>query len=175
MRISIPRRLALALFVTGVFAVSPAVADKPEWAGKDKAGKSAQKWRREEPRRDGGKHEDARYRGEDHRGDARVNAYFNDHHRSVVRAYYDESFRAGRCPPGLAKKRNGCLPPGHAKRWTMGRPLPRDMIFYDLPPRITVSLGIPPAGYRFVRVANDILLIAIGSGIVMDAIRDLGR
>ena len=29
--------------------------------------------------------------------------------------------------------------------------------------------------YRYVRVASDMLLIAIGTGMVVDAIRDIGR
>jgi Ni/Co efflux regulator RcnB len=32
----------------------------------------------------------------------------------------------------------------------------------------------PPAGYRYVRVAADILLIAIGTGMAIDAIQDVG-
>jgi len=36
-----------------------------------------------------------------------------------------------------------------------------------------VQLGAPPAGHRYVRVANDILLIAIGTSMVVDAIEDL--
>jgi hypothetical protein len=32
-----------------------------------------------------------------------------------------------------------------------------------------------PAGHRYVRVAGDILLIAVGTSIVADAIQDLGR
>jgi len=74
----------------------------------------------------------------------------------------------------LAKKRNGCMPPGQSKKWVIGRPLPRDVIFYDLPPSLLVNIGPPPPGYRFVRVASDILMIAIGTGMVMDAINDLG-
>jgi Ni/Co efflux regulator RcnB len=40
---------------------------------------------------------------------------------------------------------------------------------------VSVSLGVPPSGHRFVRVAADILLIAVGSGMVIDAMGDLGR
>jgi hypothetical protein len=32
-----------------------------------------------------------------------------------------------------------------------------------------------PSGHKYVRVASDILLIAIGSSMVVDAIEDLGR
>jgi hypothetical protein len=77
--------------------------------------------------------------------------------------------------PGLAKKHNGCMPPGQAKKWVIGRPLPRDVIFYDLPPAVAINIGPPPIGYRFVRVASDILMISIGTGMVIDAINDLGR
>ena len=66
------------------------------------------------------------------------------------------------------------MPPGQARKWQLGRPLPRDVVVYDLPPRVVVSLGVPPAGHKYVRVAGDILMIAIGTRIVVDAIDDLG-
>ena len=37
------------------------------------------------------------------------------------------------------------------------------------------SAGRAPAGHKYVRVAGDILLIAIGSSMIVDAIQDLGR
>ena len=75
----------------------------------------------------------------------------------------------------MAKKHNGCMPPGQARKWTVGRPLPREVIFYEVPPALIVQIGQPPSGYRYVRVASDILLIALGTGMVIDAIQDLGR
>ncbi len=44
-----------------------------------------------------------------------------------------------------------------------------------VPHELVVVIGTPPPGYRYVRVLNDILLIAIGSRIVIDAIEDLMR
>src|SRR3546814_1268488 len=82
---------------------------------------------------------------------------------------YTTLFRS--CPPGLAKKNNGCMPPGQAKKWRRGYPLDRDVIFYDLPPTIVARIGLPPSGYRYVRVASDILMIAVGTGLVVDAVR----
>jgi len=67
------------------------------------------------------------------------------------------------------------MPPGQAKKWSRGQPLPRDVVFYYLPPRLVVELGVPPAGHKYVRVAADILLIAVGTSIVVDAIEDLGN
>jgi len=40
---------------------------------------------------------------------------------------------------------------------------------------VIVEIGVPPPGHRYVRVATDILMIAIGTGLVVDAIQDLGR
>jgi Ni/Co efflux regulator RcnB len=105
-----------------------------------------------------------------HSGDRK---YFSEDHREQVRHYFAEEFRQGRCPPGLAKKRNGCRPPGLAKQWSRDRPLSNDVVYYELPPRVVISLGPPPPGSKYVRVANDILLIAIGSKMVIDAITDL--
>jgi Ni/Co efflux regulator RcnB len=107
-------------------------------------------------------------------GDVRIGVYFEDHHHKEVHEYYQEEFDAGHCPPGLAKKHNGCIPTGQERRWRMGYPLPRDIIFYDIAPSLAIRLGPPPSGHRYVRVATDILLIAIGSGMVIDGIQDLG-
>lgn len=159
---------ALACMIAGALAAGPALAEKPEWAGEGKG--------------DRGKHEKRDYkqreRGERSRGSerapVRVGGHFDEHNRVIVRDYYHEEYRSGRCPPGLAKKHNGCMPPGQARKWRLGRVLPRDVIYYDVPPALIVQLGHPPAGYRYVRVASDILMIAIGTGLVVDAIQDLG-
>src|ERR1700755_1453967 len=40
----------------------------------------------------------------------------SDRDRNATYSYYRTEYSAGRCPPGLAKKDNGCLPPGQAKK-----------------------------------------------------------
>ena len=157
---------ALVLLIVGTLVANPTLAVKPAWAGASDKGETKGKGH-------------ARDRDEESdRGPKRSSkdiGHFSDRHRVVIHDYYVGQFQAGRCPPGLAKKRNGCTPPGQAKKWHIGRPLPRDVVFYDLPPPLVVELGSPPAGSRYVRVAADILLIAIGTGMVIDAIQDLGR
>jgi len=49
------------------------------------------------------------------------------------------------------------------------------VIYYEVPQPLVVRIGVPPSGYRYVRVATDILMIVIGTGMVVDAIEDLGR
>lgn len=131
----------------------------------------------------GGKHgkgrDDARqeHRHEDGRSKdgVRVEFRFGDQDRRIVRDYYGGEVRGGKCPPGLAKKGNGCMPPGQAKKWSMGRPLPRDIVYYDLPHNLIVRLPPPPVGHRYVQVAGDVLLIAVGTSMVVDAIQDILR
>jgi Ni/Co efflux regulator RcnB len=107
-----------------------------------------------------------------------IGGYFAESHRAAARGYYQDPGRQPRgkaCPPGLAKKNNGCMPPGQARKWAVGQTLPRDVVYYPVPHAVEVRLGIPPAGYRYVRVAADILLIAVGTRMVVDGIQDLVR
>jgi Ni/Co efflux regulator RcnB len=165
---------APALVLAAMLVSGPALADKPAHAG---GGKNDAK-----QQQGGGRaSQQAAPRGQDQRpAQAQSDAwrpgaggYFNDRHRTAVHDYYGEQFRRGHCPPGLAKKNNGCMPPGHARRWTVGQRLPGDVIFYDVPAEIVTVLGAPPAGHRYVRVARDILLITIGTGMVLDGIDGL--
>jgi hypothetical protein len=104
-----------------------------------------------------------------------ISIRFGDAQRRAVKEYYGPLLRIGHCPPGLAKKNNGCQPPGLAKAWRVGQPLPAGVVVYPLPRDLEVRMGPPPAGHRYVRVAADILLIAIGTSMVIDAIEDLAR
>lgn len=104
-----------------------------------------------------------------------IGAYFQDRQRQTVLQYYGSQQAKGRCPPGLAKKNNGCMPPGQAKKWSLGQPLPVSLIQYPVPRRVISQIGLPPEGYKYVRVANDLLLVALGSMMVVDAIEDLMR
>jgi Ni/Co efflux regulator RcnB len=165
---SAPWRAGLLAVLVGLSG-GAALAEKPEWAGRGGKGGGQQGEYREQERHERG------YNSPGASIDIRIGGYFNDGQRAGAHDYYGQQFRAGNCPPGLAKKHNGCLPPGQAKKWQMGRPLPSDVAYYPVPPEVSVRLGVPPAGYKYVRVAKDILLIAVGSSMVVDAIEDLGR
>jgi hypothetical protein len=98
----------------------------------------------------------------------------SDRDRGSVYNYYRTEHAAGRCPPGLAKKDNGCLPPGQEKkRWAIGRALPADVVYEPLPPVLLGQLSPAPAGYQYVRVANDVLMMAVGTRMIAGALADL--
>ena len=92
--------------------------------------------------------------------------------RALIRSYFGRTFTNGPCPPGLAKKETSCVPPGQAKSWTKGQPLGPRVVAAPLPNDLLVQLKTP-VGYQFVRVLNDVLLIAHDNRVVTDAVADL--
>lgn len=175
--IALKMKCAFALAVGGILAAGPVFADKPAWAGAGKSGKDERVERRDEQR---GERKDERgERREERRGKSVASdesrKHFEDRHRVVVREYYEGQFQKGRCPPGLAKKHNGCMPPGQAKKWAVGQPLPRNVTYYSVPQPIVVQIGPPPPGYRYVRVSDDILLMETATRRIVDAIQGFGR
>lgn len=96
--------------------------------------------------------------------------------RTIVRDYYRQEYIArGFCPPGLAKKGTGCLPPGQAKKryWVVGQLLPPAVVLQPLPPELVVRLGVPPVGYGWGYVDGRILLYALGNRLVVDIVDSL--
>ncbi len=165
--------LASALAFSAVFVVRPALADKPSKAVGKGAEKHSQKGSQGKQKQ--GKGHDQGVSSDKGGHGVKVSQYFSEEDRMYIHKYYGDRFRSGHCPPGLAKKGNGCMPPGQAKKWMIGRPLPREVVFYDPPPEVLVHLGPAPSRHRYVRVASDILLIAVGTGMVVDAVEDIGR
>ena len=182
----------LTILLASVLAATPALAKQGEGQGKDKheqSGDGQGKGKEKHKDKDKGNkakasvddRADPRVRSDDvgkngkmGRKDLQPGAYFNDRHRQAVTGYY-ASYDAKRCPPGLAKKNNGCMPPGQAKKWRIGEPLPTTVVYTPVPQVVLVKLPPVPAGHRYVDVAGDILLIAIGSQMVVDGINGLMR
>jgi hypothetical protein len=82
---------------------------------------------------------------------------------------YLEDHRYPHCPPGLAKKRNGCLPPGIAKKYALGQPLPPGIAGKHLPRDLLGQLH-PMSGYQYVQVDQDVLLVSEATKKVVDAV-----
>lgn len=97
----------------------------------------------------------------DPRPGQRYDDWRNDH-----RSYWPRRYRAERYNP----------PRGFYERnWRRGDRLPR---VYRAQPYVVYSyrtyhLYDPPRGYRWVRVRNDVLLTAIATGVVLDAVYNL--
>lgn len=99
----------------------------------------------------------------------RIGATFSGSDREVVRTWYgDHARRADHCPPGLAKKNNGCQPPGQAKKYKIGQQLPQDVVWYPVPPALVVRLPPLPVSHGYIRVGADILLMDRRTNVVVD-------
>ena len=96
---------------------------------------------------------------------------FSDRDRTAWRSYWAGKYGKGKCPPGLDRKDNGCLPPGRAKkRYVVGQKLPIAVVVRPVPEVFVTQLGPPPAGYKYVMVDNDVVKLALGTRIVVDAL-----
>jgi Ni/Co efflux regulator RcnB len=90
-----------------------------------------------------------------------------DRDREIVRTYYRNEYVSNRCPPGLAKKDNGCLPPGQASRsWVIGQSLPPEIVYYPMPRDVYTQLTPPPYGYEYVRVDDNVMLISTATRLI---------
>jgi len=112
-------------------------------------------------------------KGKKDRGSS-VTVTFTTEQRGAAQGWYVEKYGRGKCPPGLAKKGNGCLPPGQAKkRYAVGQPLATGVTYKPIPPELSVRIGKPPDGYLFVTLDGDLLKLAVGTLLVVDAIDGL--
>ena len=103
--------------------------------------------------------------------DTQVTVVFNDSQRGDFRSYFVNAYGPGNCPPGLAKKNNGCLPPGQAKkRYVVGQRLPNGIVAAELPRELSARIGAAPDGYRYGLVDGDLVKLATGTMLVVDAI-----
>ncbi len=95
---------------------------------------------------------------------------FESSERSSIQSWYREEYtRTGNCPPGLARKNNGCMPPGQAKRmWNVGSPLPPDLSIEPLPPMLRGALVAPLPGYDYGYVGGEVIIFGVQSRVVID-------
>ena len=95
-------------------------------------------------------------------------SFIKDHDRDVLARYLKENRKS--CPPGLAKKRNGCLPPGQAKKYGRGDIIPEGVKLQTLPERILEELLRPPVGTAYARVDDNVYLINESTRKVIEAV-----
>ena len=166
-RFNLSARL-IALTITAIFVAGPAFAkgndDDERGKGNDKhAEKYEKKYQKQLEKAE------KRERKEIAQG-----TYFNDQQRTYVREYYTTNYGSGRkCPPGLAKKNNGCLPPGQAQDLVVGQPIPKNVTVYQVAQPVIRKLPAAPVGYRYERIGGDIVLVQQENNIVVDIIKGL--
>ncbi len=103
-------------------------------------------------------------------GSASVSVTIGATDQGIIRQYYGQQATQGFCPPGLAKKNNGCMPPGQAKKWAIGQPLPAGVAYYPLPPALLGRLTPAPSGYLYVQIGSDVLLMGAATRLIVSAV-----
>lgn len=103
-------------------------------------------------------------------GSASVSVTIGATDQGIIRQYYGQQATQGFCPPGLAKKNNGCMPPGQAKKWAIGQPLPAGVAYYPLPPALLGRLSPAPSGYLYVQIGSDVLLMGAATRLIVSAV-----
>ena len=158
---SLPVHLCMFALIA-LFAATPAAADRPEDGQGNKHEKKHEKKSNERnvERLDDNRHESNK-------------TLFDDANRRIVNEYYGKKFRTGKCPPGLAKKNNGCMPPGQARNWAVGQPIPRGVTTYAVPQIVIAQLPPAPYGYRYTRIGGDIVLVQQQNNLIVDIIQGL--
>lgn len=110
---------------------------------------------------------------EDEHGRSGAQGYHHSNHgihdsdAYIIRKYLTDNHHR-RCPPGLAKKRNGCLPPGIAKKYAVGQVL-NDGIWSPVPEALRLRLN-PRPGHYYALIDNDVVLVAEASKKIIDAV-----
>ena len=157
-----------------LIASGSAYAEKPEKGNGNQGKNKEQSEQRgqKENRKGGGNEKGNRvdWGRDSGQGGVSVSFNFGGAETRIVRDYYGGQVAKGKCPPGLAKKGNGCQPPGQAKQWQKGRALGSDVRYYDIPNELRIRLPAPPLNHKYVQLGTDLLLIAVGTAIVVDAI-----
>lgn len=164
-------RFVASLVAALLLAAAPALAKKPEQPGGSAGqGKGVGQARSQEAAPPG----TAKRQGGGPRDGGP--AHFASRDRDVFRDWWLDAYGRGHCPPGLAKKNNGCLPPGQAKkRYAIGAPLPAGVAIGPLPVSLAALLGAAPPGYRYGWIDGDVVKLAVGTLLVVDAIEGLAN
>lgn len=90
--------------------------------------------------------------------------------RATLVGYYRNDYANRTCPPDLIATDRGCeVKP----LWTLGEPLDPLATYELLPERLLALLGPAPDGYRYIRVADHILLMVVATRIIRADVLDL--
>ncbi len=175
-RFTLTQRI-VALAITSLFVAGPAFAKGNDDGELGKGRGQSQKHMEKEM-----KHEEKEQRKFEKQIEKREvvviqpGTHFNDQNRTYVRQYYTDNYGNGkRCPPGLAKKHNGCMPPGQVRNLAVGQPLPSGVTVYSVPQPVIRQLPAAPVGYRYVLIGGDVVLVQQQNNLIVDIIQGMIR
>jgi hypothetical protein len=90
--------------------------------------------------------------------------------RFALTAYFRGDHALGNCPDDLARTARGCET---RPLWAIGQPLDPLATYELLPDRLIVQLESLPDGYRYVRVADHVLVMVVATRMIRADVLDL--
>ncbi len=90
--------------------------------------------------------------------------------RLALSTYFRADYARGNCPDDLARTERGCET---RPLWSIGQPLDPLATYEVLPDRLVVQLEALPDGYRYVRVADHVLVMVVTTRVVRADVLDL--
>jgi hypothetical protein len=90
--------------------------------------------------------------------------------RLALVSYFRDDYTHGSCPIDLARTERGCET---RPLWAIGEPLDPLAISEQLPDRLVIQLKALPDGYRYVRVADHVLVMVVATRVIRADVLDL--
>jgi hypothetical protein len=92
--------------------------------------------------------------------------------RLALVSYFRDDFVHGSCPTDLTRTDRGCET---RALWAIGEPLDPLAVYEQLPERLVVKLEALPTGYRYVRVADHVLVMVVATRVIRADVLDLAE
>lgn len=89
--------------------------------------------------------------------------------QQILVDYLRQNVRSGYCPPGVLVSDSGCVPQNYVRRYFIGSAVQQGVVLEPLPPFLATQLH-PPYGYQYGQIDNDIVLINVQTGRIVDAV-----
>jgi hypothetical protein len=103
-----------------------------------------------------------------------LNIVVSDRDRSTVLSFYRDEIAAGRCPAPMVTSNKACVAPDK-RPWKLDQAIPDDVKLQAPPGPLIMKLSASPAGYQYMCLGPDILLVGVGTRIVTAWAADLSR
>lgn len=96
--------------------------------------------------------------------------FFKESHKETVQQFYGFWFKHADCPVGLIRYEGSCVSKNPQRQWQIGKALLPSVSYNNIHHVLKTKLGPPPAGHRYIRITDSLLLIHTQSGLVVDAV-----
>jgi hypothetical protein len=103
-----------------------------------------------------------------------LNIVVSDRDRNTALEFYRDEIAAGRCPAPMVRSNKACVAPGK-KPWKLDQAIPDDVKLDPPPGPLIMKLSASPAGYQYMCLGQDILLVGVGTRLVTAWVADLSR